>query len=325
MTGTDLEVQNVELVPAGTLFGTDNPAEVVRRSTAIATELARLVRQQKLVVRIGQSEHVKVEGWTLLGSQVGVFAVVEWTRPVLDTDGNPIGWEARVEARTLAGNVVSAAEAECLRDERTWQKRDDYALRSMAQTRAVSKALRLVLGFVMQLAGFDPTPADEMPTRFGGDPMAAGTPPTAANDDSRTTPTAGAVTQAIPREPASPPDDPAAGTPFSYEVGPLDAAAVAPTGSTATEGKPATEAQKKKLNTLLGIHTKGLDDEQAQHFRRRLYATVALKRVQSVDALLLDVGGLDEHYRVHWGPLRDSLTRGEAHDLIDRLEKLEAP
>jgi hypothetical protein len=40
----------------------------------------------------------------------------------------------------------------------------------MAQTRAVSKALRLPLGFVMQLAGFNPTPADEMPVVDMSDP-----------------------------------------------------------------------------------------------------------------------------------------------------------
>ena len=47
--------------------------------------------------------------------------------------------------------------------EENWQDRDDYALRSMAQTRATSKALRQPLGFVITLAGFDPTPAEEMP------------------------------------------------------------------------------------------------------------------------------------------------------------------
>jgi hypothetical protein len=73
------------------------------------------------------------------------------------------GWEARVEARTLAGQVVGAAEAECLRTEKTWSSRDDYALRSMAQTRAVSKALRGPLGFVVTLAGYEATPAEEMP------------------------------------------------------------------------------------------------------------------------------------------------------------------
>jgi hypothetical protein len=63
----------------------------------------------------------------------------------------------------LAGQVVGAAEAECLRSERTWKGRDDYALRSMAQTRAVSKALRGPLGFVVTLAGYEATPAEEMP------------------------------------------------------------------------------------------------------------------------------------------------------------------
>jgi hypothetical protein len=167
MTSTDLVVQD-ELTP--TLFGTANPAEVVERAAVVAKTLADLVHRQNLVVRIGASDHVRVEGWTLLGSMLGVFPVVEWTRPVTDTDGAQVGWEARVEARTRGGEIVGAAEAECLRSERTWKGRDDYALRSMAQTRAVSKALRLPLGFVMQLAGFDPTPADEMPVVDGPDP-----------------------------------------------------------------------------------------------------------------------------------------------------------
>ena len=171
---TDLVVQGTELVPSGTLFGTDSPAEVVQRASQIARTLEQVVRSQNLVVKIGQGEHVRVEGWTFLGSMLGVFPVVQWTRPVLKDDES-FGWEARVEARTRTGEVVGAAEAECLRSEPPWSffpppnkwgktppARDDFALRSMAQTRAVSKALRLPLGFVMQLAGFNPTPAEEM-------------------------------------------------------------------------------------------------------------------------------------------------------------------
>jgi hypothetical protein len=63
----------------------------------------------------------------------------------------------------LTGQVVGAAESECMPAERRWANADDYARRSMAQTRATSKALRQPLGFVMQLAGFDATPADEIP------------------------------------------------------------------------------------------------------------------------------------------------------------------
>jgi hypothetical protein len=166
---SDELVPTVDLAPS-TLFGTDNPGEVVERASGVARTLADVVHKQNLVVRIGQSNHVRVEGWTFLGSLLGVFPVVEWTRPVMDGDAK-VGWEARVEARTRMGEIVGAGEAECLRSEKEWgptpskgRPRDDYALRSMAQTRAVSKALRMPLGFVMQLAGFNPTPAEEMPT-----------------------------------------------------------------------------------------------------------------------------------------------------------------
>ena len=159
----EAEEIGVELEPVqhGNVFHTDDPLEVIARATRIAAPLADLVRKQKLTSNISGKEHVRVEGWTLLGSMLGVYPVCEWTRKLDD------GWEARVEARTLGGQVVGAAEAQCTRSENMWKSRDEYALRSMAQTRATSKALRQPLGFVMQLAGFDPTPAEEMP-RDGG-------------------------------------------------------------------------------------------------------------------------------------------------------------
>lgn len=162
-----LDADTGELVPYQaqspvSLFGTNDPAEVVEAAKRAATPLVDVIRSQKLAVKIGPSEHVRVEGWTLLGSMLGVFPVCTWTRQIVGADQSE-GWEARVEARTRNGEIVGAAEAECLRSEKTWANRDDYALRSMAQTRATSKALRQPLGFVMQLAGFNPTPAEEMP------------------------------------------------------------------------------------------------------------------------------------------------------------------
>ncbi len=157
----DAELVGTEIEPVshGNLFRTEDPVEIIRRASETADALANVLRDRKLTSNISGKEHVRVEGWTLLGTMLGVFPVVEWTRPVAD------GWEARVEARTLAGQVVGAAEAECLRTERTWKGRDDYALRSMAQTRAVSKALRGPLGFVVTLAGYEATPAEEMPAQ----------------------------------------------------------------------------------------------------------------------------------------------------------------
>lgn len=153
----------IEVIPAApiTLFGTDDPEGVIARASVVATALAGVVKRRQLSKRIGQSDHVFVEGWTLLGSMLGVFAEVEWSRPV---EGSTFeAWEARAVARTLSGRTVGAAEAMCSRSESKWAKSDEYAIRSMAQTRAVSKALRLPLGFIMELAGYSATPAEEMP------------------------------------------------------------------------------------------------------------------------------------------------------------------
>lgn len=140
-----------------TLFGTTDPAAIVERASTLATALADVISRKHLFKNISGRNHVLVEGWTLLGSMLGVFAEVEWTRPTEN------GWEARAVARTLNGKIVGAAEAMCSRSERTWNNRDEYALRSMAQTRAVSKALRLPLGYIIELAGYSATPADEIP------------------------------------------------------------------------------------------------------------------------------------------------------------------
>lgn len=139
-----------------TLFGTDDPTAVVERASNVATALASVIDERRLFSNIGGKKHVQVEGWTLLGSMLGVFAEIEWSRP-LDN-----GWEARAVARTLNGNVVGAAEAMCTTSEGRWGRADAYAVRSMAQTRAVSKALRMPLGFIMHLAGYSATPAEEM-------------------------------------------------------------------------------------------------------------------------------------------------------------------
>jgi hypothetical protein len=164
------ELVPYEKTPAATgLFGTDDPDLAIARVVKVADALERVIREKDLIARIRQNEHVLVEGWTLLGSMLGVFPVLVWTRPLED------GWEARVEARTLDGRIVGAAESECLRSESRWAKSDDYAVRSMAATRATSKALRQPLGFVMTMAGFETTPADEV-SADDPEPKSTGSP-----------------------------------------------------------------------------------------------------------------------------------------------------
>ncbi len=156
-----------------TLFGTSDPTEVIEAATATAEALTAILEERHLYAVMGidndgkERRHVQIEGWALLGSMTGVFAGTIWSREILDKTGKPLGWEARAEASTLAGQTVGAAEAECRWAEENWTDRDSFALRSMAQTRAQSKALAMPLRFIVELAGFQGTPAEEM-TRGNG-------------------------------------------------------------------------------------------------------------------------------------------------------------
>jgi hypothetical protein len=63
------------------------------------------------------------------------------------------------------GAVICEAEGFVGDDERTWQKRDEYAKRAMAQTRAISRACRSAFAFIVTYmdAGLETTPAEEVP------------------------------------------------------------------------------------------------------------------------------------------------------------------
>lgn len=151
-----------EIVPVGepstevARFGTEKPSELVKKATAVANSLSPIIDKKQLFTMISNKKYVQAEGWTTMGAMLGAFPEVEWTKKL------PNGWEARVNIRTLQGQIISSAEAMCTRDERNWKSRDEYALRSMAQTRATGKAFRLPFAWIMTLAGYEATPAEEM-------------------------------------------------------------------------------------------------------------------------------------------------------------------
>lgn len=132
--------------------------EMVEGATGIANVLAKIIEGRKLFNDISGKRHVRVEGWTTLGAMLGVMAKEEQTRRM--TDG---AWEARVVLiRQKDGQVVGGASGMCSPTETRWDKAADYAIRSMAITRATSKAFRMALSWIMVLAGYEATPAEEM-------------------------------------------------------------------------------------------------------------------------------------------------------------------
>ena len=148
--------QQNAVAPAG-LFATDNPREVIAKAVDVADALMDVVRKKGWAKRIQGREFLELPAWQTIGAMLSVTPFCEWSRQV---EG---GWEARVVVRKGDGTEIAAAEAQCTRTEKAWSNRDDYAIRSMAQTRATSKALRSALGFIAAIAGFADTPAAEMP------------------------------------------------------------------------------------------------------------------------------------------------------------------
>jgi hypothetical protein len=163
VVGTDLDVRVATTpAPAG-LFNTDDPALVLKKATKVANVLKDMVDKQGMAVNISGRPYIKVDAWAALGNILGVYPKTEYTRELTSGDLTSLGWEAAVVVVNSFGVTIGRAEAQCLRAERNWKSRDDFALRSMAQTRAMGKALRMPLGWIAVLAGFEATPAEEMP------------------------------------------------------------------------------------------------------------------------------------------------------------------
>lgn len=151
-------------VSLGTLQAA-SPVALVQGARALADALADVIERQRLAVGIQGRKYVKVEGWTTLGVMLGVVPREVGT---VEQDGI---YTATVElVRMNDGACISRASAECGSDDEldrygkpVWSGRPRYARRSMAQTRATGKACRLAFSWIMALAGYEPTPAEEMP------------------------------------------------------------------------------------------------------------------------------------------------------------------
>ncbi len=143
-----------------------SPAQLVRGATEVAQALAGVIDKQKLYSQIQGKRFVRCEGWTTLAAMLGV---TPHEVGVTEVEGV---FTAIVELRRLSdGQAVGRASAECgapdeldRKGEPLWAKRPRYARRSMALTRATAKACRLTFSWVMALAGYEVTPAEEIPT-----------------------------------------------------------------------------------------------------------------------------------------------------------------
>ena len=138
-------------------FEIDKPLQVVKMATIVKSHIVK----NNLFVPIKGKNYVMVEGWQFAGGLLGLFP-----RVVKVEELEKGRWFAEVhiiDKRT--GSIVSSGFAVCSKTEDRKRSFDDYAILSMAQTRAIGKAFRNLIGWVMNLAGYEGTPAEEMPKK----------------------------------------------------------------------------------------------------------------------------------------------------------------
>jgi hypothetical protein len=135
------------------------PKEQVAQATEIANVLSSVIEKQGLFSNISGKKYIKAEGWQTLGTFLGV--VPREKSVVRLGDGS---YEAYIEiVKFRDGTIVGGGSAICSRKEKRWANADEYAVRSMAITRATGKAFRVGFSWIVTLAGYQPTNEEEMP------------------------------------------------------------------------------------------------------------------------------------------------------------------
>ena len=141
-----------------------NPSyELINKDSMLqlSNELSKLIREKGLSSNIQGKQFVNVEGWQFAGASLGLMPIITETKD-LSNEG-VIKYMATAEVRNInTGALVSTGIALCSNSEKTKRYFDEYAILSMAQTRAIGKAYRNLLAWLMKAAGFEATPAEEM-------------------------------------------------------------------------------------------------------------------------------------------------------------------
>lgn len=186
----------------GTLSLWKSPEIVLAEARTAANALMTVIAQKKDPVKFGGEQYIEREDWGTVAAFFKCSARMVENSVTYVTYGDAYGFEATCECIDQFDRVLSRATSMCLSDEDNWGKVPVYEdeldehgkkifmkfenpkpggpkgyfkkkqvgekpkplfqLRSMAQTRAEAKCLKSVFGYVVVLAGYKATVAEEM-------------------------------------------------------------------------------------------------------------------------------------------------------------------
>ena len=134
--------------------------DVVQRASDMASILKDVIDKNGLAMQIRGGQHIQVEAWQTVGRFCGY---VGRTHLATEYTGDGVMGTAEIVEQST-GHIVSTASAICgAKGDGHWVNSPYNHQASMAQTRALGKAFRNVLSWIVVLAGYQPTPAEEMP------------------------------------------------------------------------------------------------------------------------------------------------------------------
>ena len=127
----------------------------------MAVMLRSHIESNNLYTIIVGKKYAHVDGWCYAGGLMGVMPRI---KSLVDlSNDKEKKWKADVDLIRIKGNiVVGNGSALCSNLEAKKRTFDEYAVMSMAQTRAIGKAFRNTIGWVMKLGGYESTPSEEM-------------------------------------------------------------------------------------------------------------------------------------------------------------------
>ncbi|WP_245328243.1 hypothetical protein [Hymenobacter aquaticus] len=166
----------------------------------LATDLAKFIKENKLSTTVQGKEFVNVEGWQYAGSRLGIVPIVDHVINV--STETEIKYQAKVTLFDMrSGHTVGAGFAICSNKEQGKKFYQEFAIMSMAQTRAIGKAYRNILAWIIRAAGYEPTPAEEMD--YGGNTADAKVVAAAPAPQEAPAPAVAAAMKAVPAEPVA--------------------------------------------------------------------------------------------------------------------------
>jgi hypothetical protein len=173
---TDLQTIDTS-IPTG--MALRDPQVIMEEAKKRCIVLTEMIEQTKSYKEIGKKRHLYVEAWITLAQFYGCTGRIVRTEDI-EIHG-VLGFKAHAQVvHDQTGTVLSSAESICMKDEENWGTRPKYEwqngervqvgeeqvplhqVMSMAQTRALSKALAAKFRWIVVLGGWSATPAEEM-------------------------------------------------------------------------------------------------------------------------------------------------------------------